>query len=117
MLSLPLLLSPIGLVLWYAWNFAVLSSIQLTVRLIRAFSIRITALGALALTIGTVPIALLYRAVFDARPAWFPVPMLLTAVLGYVVAKRVLRIKRQRGRVVSAIGTALLSAPWPIFIG
>jgi hypothetical protein len=104
-------------VLWYIWNVAVLSSIQLTVRLIRAFSVWTTMLGALAFTVGSIPIVLLYRAVLSNDPSWYPVPMALTGLLGYAVGRLVLRLRRQRARVAAAIGTALLSGPWPVFMG
>ena len=40
------LLSPLGLGLALLWSFAVLASVQLTVRLIMAFSVKRTALAA-----------------------------------------------------------------------
>jgi hypothetical protein len=113
---LPGLLSPSGLLIWLLWNTLVLASIQLTVRLIRAFSLVQTLLGAAALTVGSVPIALLYVFVLDRSLSAYPLAMLLTGLLGYGVARFVLRIKRQRGRVVAAVGTALLSGPWPVLM-
>lgn len=111
----PALLSPQGLLLWYGWNFAVLASIQLTVRLIRAFSIGTTAAGALALTLGTIPVALLYVLVLGSAFAWYPLPMLLSGAVGFLVAHYVLHLRRLRGRVAAAFGCALLSGPWPVF--
>lgn len=111
-----LLFSPLGLLLWFAWNFAVLASIQLTVRLIRAFSIRTTALGALTFTLGSLPIAYLYGGVFRTALAWYPLPMLLSGLLGFAVAHYLLHLRRLRGRVAAAVGTALLSGPWPLFL-
>jgi hypothetical protein len=111
----PWLLSPPGLLVWYGWNFAVLASIQLTVRLIRAFSIRTTLVGAAALTIGSVPIVLLYLLVFRASLTWYPLAMTLSGLLGFAVAHFALHLKRLRGRLVAAVGVALLSGPWPLF--
>jgi hypothetical protein len=96
---------------------AVLSSVQLTVRLIRAFSVPTTLLGALALTAGSVPIVALYGYVFGNDPRWYPVAMLLTAALGFAVAQYILRLRRLRARLAAAIGTAVLSGPWPVFLG
>ena len=56
------LLSPLGIGLALLWSFAVLASVQLTVRLIMAFSVTRTVLGALALTAITVPLSVLYLA-------------------------------------------------------
>jgi hypothetical protein len=112
-----MLFSPLGLLLWFGWNVAVLSSIQLTVRLIRAYSIRTTLLGGLALTTGSVPIALMYVLLFNSVLAWYPIPMALTGLLGFLVARYVLRLRRLRGRVAAALGTAILSGPWPVFLG
>jgi hypothetical protein len=108
------LLSPLGLLLWFGWNVAVLSSIQLTVRLIRAYSLSTTLLGAAAMTAGSVPIALLYALALRGNLAWFPLTMGLTGLLGFGVAHYVLHLRRLRGRVVAAFGTAILSAPWPL---
>jgi hypothetical protein len=93
----------------------VLASIQSTVRLIRAFSVPTTLLGAAALTAGTLPIALLQVVLFGPDPRWYPLALAPTAIVGYLVARYVLRIRRLRGRIVAAFGTALLSGPWPIF--
>jgi hypothetical protein len=111
----PALFSPVGLLLWLLWNFAVLSSIQLTVRLIRAYSIRTTLVGALAYTAGSLPIAYLYHAVLGSAFAWYPLAMLLSGLLGFAVAHALLHLRRLRGRIAAGFGTALLSAPWPLF--
>ena len=108
--------SPLGLLLWFAWNFAVLASIQLTVRLIRAFSVRTTAVGALAFTLGSLPIAYLYQTAFGGAIGWYPLSMLLSGFLGFAVAHYLLHLRRLRGRVAAAVGTALLSGPWPLFV-
>lgn len=110
------LLSPLGIGLALLWSFAVLASVQLTVRLIMAFSVRRTLLGALALTAITVPLNVLYLAIFGRSLAAMPVAMLLTAVGGYVVADRILGFRRQRSTLAAAIGIGLLSAPWGVFL-
>ena len=113
-------LSPLGLVVALAWNFAVLASIQLTVRLIRAFSLRTTALAALLLTGATVPITigfnLVLRNALSWLPAAMPAAMLVTGAVGFVIAARVLRFRRRRSTVVAAIGIGLLSGPWGAFL-
>jgi hypothetical protein len=55
-------LSPVGLLLTYAWTFACLTAVQLTVRLIMRFDVRETALAAFWLTLATalVGLALVY---------------------------------------------------------
>lgn len=116
MSDLPGLFTPLGLVLWYCWNVAVLSSIQLTVRLIRAYSIPTTLLAAAALTVGSLPIALLFQLVLGATFTWYPLAMLLTGLLGLAVSQRCLHLRRLRGRIAAAFGTAVLSGPWPVFL-
>ena len=108
--ALPGLISPLGIALWYGWNVAVLASIQLTVRLIRAFSVPTTLLGAAALTAGTLPIALVQFLLFGPDPRWYPLALAPTAIVGYLVARYVLRIRRLRGRIVAAFGTAAVAA-------
>lgn len=110
------LLSPLGLGLALLWSFAVLGSVQLTVRLIMAFSVTRTMLGALVLTAITVPISVLYLVVFGQSLTAMPLAMLLTAIGGYVVADRVLGFRRQRSTIAAAIGIGLLSAPWGVFL-
>jgi hypothetical protein len=55
-------LSPVGLLLTYAWTFASLTAVQLTVRLIMRYDVRETGLAALWLTLATavVGLALVY---------------------------------------------------------
>ena len=110
------LISPLGIGLALIWSFAVLASVQLTVRLIMAFSVGRTLLGALALTAITVPVSVLYIAVFGQSLAPMPLAMLVTSIGGYVVADRVLGFRRQRSTVAAAIGIGLLSAPWGVFL-
>ncbi|HYU18246.1 MAG TPA: hypothetical protein VEQ11_06075 [Chloroflexota bacterium] len=109
-------LSPAGLAMAFAWNFAVLSSIQLTVRLIRAFSFRDTLLAALLLTAVTVPVTMAYNVLLRNELRWLPVTMALTAGVGLLVAVRVLRFRRQRSALAAAVGIGLLSAPWGAFL-
>jgi hypothetical protein len=61
-MSFATLCQPGWLALLLAWNFAVLSAAQLTIRLIMAFSVRLTLVGTVVLTIA----ALLAAAVYDA---------------------------------------------------
>jgi putative effector of murein hydrolase len=110
------LLSPLGIGLVWLWSFAVLASVQLTVRLIMAFSVRRTVIGALWLTAITVPISVAYLAVFGQSLSALPFAMMVTAVAGYVIADRVLGFRRQRSTVAAAIGIGLLSAPWGVFL-
>lgn len=110
------LLAPLALLAAVLWNFAVLASVQLTVRLIRAFAFRRTCLAACALTLATVPLTILYRVVLDRGLGWLPAMVAVTAVVGYVVALRLLRFRRRRSAVVAALGIGLLSAPWGAFL-
>jgi hypothetical protein len=110
------ILSPLGLGLAFVWSFAVLASVQLTVRLIMAFSVKRTFFGSLALTAITVPLSVIYLAVFGQSLTAMPLAMLVTAAGGYVVADRVLGFRRQRSTVAAAIGIGLLSAPWGVFL-
>ena len=110
------LLSPLGIGLALLWSFAVLASVQLTVRLIMAFSVRRTFLGALALTAVTVPLSVIYYALFGHTLSALPVAMLVTGIAGYVIADRVLGFRRQRSTIAAAIGIGLLGAPWGVFL-
>lgn len=110
------LISPLGVGLAYAWSFAVLASVQLTVRLIMAFSVRKTALAALALTVVTVPLSVAYLLLFGRSLSAMPAAMVVTAIAGYVIADRVLGFRRQRSTVAAAIGIGLLGAPWGVLL-
>jgi hypothetical protein len=113
--TLSAFLQPIGLLALLVWCFAVLSAVQLTVRLIMAYSVRKTLLGAVVLA----AVALLVAVVYDAlvgpdaglalRLDRLPVAMGLMAVAGFAVARWVLRFKRTRGQVVAAVMTGLLA--------
>lgn len=120
--TLSLFLSPIALALLFIWNFAVLSGAQLTVRLIKAYDLATTALAALLLTAGGLPITVLYLFVADltagdapfrSRLLWLPLPVLLLGVVGFVLARIVLRQRRLRGALFTAVAVGLLAAPWP----
>jgi len=110
------LLSPLSVALAYVWSFAVLASVQLTVRLIMAFSVKRTALAALALTAVTAPLSALYLLVFGRSLTAMPLAILVTAIAGYVIASRVLRFRRRRSAVAAAVGIGLLSAPWGVLL-
>jgi hypothetical protein len=139
--TLGFLFSPLTLAALLAWNFAVLSAVQLTVRLIGAYAPRATAFSALLLTLASLPIgaALVlvaqlsldadvtmglrarglaaYQAyVFQQRLTWFPLAVVLTAVAGFVIIRATLRFKRTRSAVVAALGIGVLSAPWAVFL-
>ncbi len=139
--TLLFLISPPVLLALVVWNFAVLSAVQLTVRLIGAYSPLATAISAILLTAASLPITALYlllveftlspgamagaRArglaafqalVFQQRLLWFPLAVVLTAVVGFVIIRATLRFKRTRSAVVAAIGIGLLSAPWVAFL-
>jgi uncharacterized membrane protein YjjB (DUF3815 family) len=43
---------------------------------------------------------------------WLLPTMVVTGAVGFLIAIRVLRFRRQRSTVVAAIGIGLLSAPW-----
>src|SRR3954453_20243637 len=87
-LPMEALLSPTGIGVALLWSFAVLASVQLTVRLIMAFSVRRTVLGALALTAFTVPLSVAYLLLFGRSLTPMPFAIVLTAVAGYVIADR-----------------------------
>jgi hypothetical protein len=110
------LISPLGLGLALLWSFAVLASVQLTVRLIMAFSVKRTALGAVVLTLVTVPLSVVYLWLFGQSLTPLPVAMLLTGWAGWIIVRRVLKFRRQRSTVVAAIGIGLLCAPWGVFL-
>jgi putative effector of murein hydrolase len=110
------LLSPLGLGLALLWSFAVLASVQLTVRLIMAFSVKRTAVASLVLTAVTVPLSVAYLWLFGQSLTPLPLAMLVTGAAGYVIADRVLGFRRQRSTVTAAIGIGLLAAPWGVFL-
>jgi hypothetical protein len=113
-MTLPTLLQPGWLVLLLAWNFIVLSAAQLTIRLIMAFSLRPTLIGAVVLTIAAVAVAGIYDAITGAqaslatRLGLAPIPMILMAIAGFAVARWPLRIKRLRGQLIAGLMVGLL---------
>ncbi len=111
------LLSPLGIGLAFVWSFAVLASVQLTVRLIMAFSVKRTFFAVSGVMAVTVPFSVAYLLVFglltdghagrdrvDRRSAgtWWP-----SACFGSA---------GQRSTVAAAIGIGLLSAPWGVLL-
>lgn len=129
--------SPLGLGITLLWNFAVLSSVQVTVRLVRLYSPRSMLLAALILTLATPPIAAGYLAlagltydpqvaarllardatawqayVVQNRLIWLPAAMVPLGGLGFALARWVLRFKRLRGAVFAALAVGIMSAPW-----
>ena len=107
-MTLAAFLTPLGLVALFVWCFVVLSAVQLTVRLIMAFSVRATLRAAAVLAVLSLPIAAIYDALtgphasFATRLDWALVPVVLMALAGFVTARWVLRFKRLRGQVVAA---------------
>lgn len=115
-MTLAAFLRPEGLLALVVWNFMVLAAVQLTVRLIMAFSLRATFKATLVLTLLCYPVAFVYdlltggpSASFASRLEWAPVPMLLMALCGFGIARWVMRFKRTRGQVAAAGMVALLA--------
>ena len=108
------LLQPGWLLVLLAWCFIVLSAVQLTIRLIMAYSVRHTARAAVILAGLALPIAAMYDLVlgFDPSPSVYlsraPVPMLLMGVAGFGVSRWVLHIRRLRGQLVAGVMVGLL---------
>lgn len=75
-----------------------------------------TLLAAVALTPPFLALAVLYVSWLGARLAWFPLTMVGMGLCGYAVAAWILRVRRLRGRIATAIGTGLLASPWPVFM-
>jgi len=96
------------------WNFAVLSAAQLTIRLIMAYSVRLTLVAALWLSFADLPIAAAYdlattsQASLAARLELAPLAMLFTGLTGFAIARWLLRIRRLRGQIVAAVMVGLL---------
>jgi hypothetical protein len=112
--TLATFLQPGWLVVLIAWNFAVLSAAQLTIRLIMAFSVRLTLVAAAVLTLAALVIAAIYDVVVGpqsslaVRLSWAPLPMVLMGLAGFVIARWVLRIRRLRGQIIAAFMVGLL---------
>ena len=108
------LLQPIALAGLLVWSFGVLSAAQLTIRLIMAYSVRLTVVAALVLALAAIAIAGLYDGVFGSainlstRIEMAPIPMLLMALAGFGIARWILRIKRLRGQIIAGLMVGLL---------
>jgi hypothetical protein len=114
--TLATFLQPGWLAALLIWSFLVLSAAQLTIRLIMAFSVRLTVIAAAALSLLALPIAAMYdlvvgpQASLAARLSWAPLPMLLMALGGYAIARWFLRIRRMRGQIIAGLMVGLLDA-------
>jgi hypothetical protein len=112
--TLATLLQPGWFAVLLAWNFAVLSAAQLTIRLIMAFSVGRTLVAAVALSVLALPIAAVYDVFLGPQPSladhlrWAPLPMALMAVAGFAVARWMLHIKRLRGQIIAGLMVGLL---------
>ena len=113
-MTLQVLLQPGALAAIWVWNFAVLSAAQLTIRLIRAYSLRTTLVGAVVLSLAALPTAAIYdlavgpQASLATRLAWLPLAMVLNGLAGYAIARWLLRIRRTRGQIIAGVMMALL---------
>jgi hypothetical protein len=113
--TLAIFLQPAWLAILYIWCFVVLSAVQLTVRLIMAFSVRSTAMAALVMAVLALPVAFVYDLVIGPAPSLttrfeaMPVPILLMAAAGFGIARWVLRFRRMRGQVVAGVMVGLLN--------
>jgi hypothetical protein len=105
---------PLTVAVLYVWCFGVLSAAQLTIRLIMAFNVRLTLVAAVALAAGAVGISALEdvlvgdQASLARRIQLAPVPMLLMALIGFCIARWLLRIKRLRGQLIAGLMVGLL---------
>ncbi len=107
------LLQPWAVGALFVWSFGVLSAAQLTIRLIMAYSVRLTLLAAAALSAIAIVIAGMYDATFGtpslaARIELAPGPMLLMGLAGFAIARWLLRVKRLRGQIVAAVMVGVL---------
>jgi hypothetical protein len=114
-MTLGVFIQPTWLLVLLAWNFAVLAAAQLTIRLIMAFSVRTTFIGAVVLTACSLLVALVYDLLVgqagsvSGRLSALPLAMLLEGLAGFAVARWVLRIRRLRGQLVAAAMIGLLA--------
>jgi hypothetical protein len=112
--TLQALLQPVVFGLLVLWSFLVLSAVQLTIRLIMAYSLRDTLLAGLLLSLVALPIAAVYDLLVGPEPTlaarleWAPVSMVLMGLAGFGVARRVLRFQRLRGQLVAGVMVGLL---------
>ena len=104
-----------GLLALLCWEFLVLSAVQLTIRLIMAYSVKTTLYGAVLLSVLALPIAAVYDAVtnppdsFAARLAAAPIPMVLMAAGAFVICRWALGFRRIRGQISAAIMIGILA--------
>jgi hypothetical protein len=112
--TLATLLQPAWLVGLLLWSFMVLSAAQLTIRLIMAFSVRLTFVAAIVLSIAALPIAAIYdlvvgpQASLSARLTAAPVAMVLMGLAGFAIARWLLRIRRTRGQIIAGVMVGVL---------
>lgn len=96
------------------WSFGVLSAAQLTIRLIMAYSVRATLIGAIVLSIAALIIAALYDLAFGTQTSFTtrlqlaPITMAAMAVAAFAEARWLLRIKRLRGQLIAGLMVGLL---------
>ena len=113
-MTLATLLQPAWLVGLVLWSFMVLSAAQLTIRLIMAFSVRLTFVAAVVLSVAALPIAAVYdfvvgpQATLSARLTAAPIPMLLMGLAGFLIARWLLSIRRLRGQIIAGVMVGLL---------
>ena|SRR5438132_303279 len=92
----------------------VLSAAQLTIRLIMAFSVRLTFAAAVALSLAALPIAAIYelavgpQASLSTRLTTAPLAMLLMGLAGFAIARWLLKIRRVRGQLIAGLMVGLL---------
>jgi hypothetical protein len=108
------LLQPAWLLVLLVWNFAVLTAAQLTIRLIMAFSIRLTITAAFVLTAADILVAGVYDVFLGQSPSLAgrlelaPLAMMLMALAGFATARWLLRIRRLRGQIIAGLMIGLL---------
>jgi hypothetical protein len=108
------MVQPWALAALYVWSFGVLSAAQLTIRLIMGFSVRLTLIAALGLSVAAIVVAGIVDATVGSdaslatRIQTAPIPMLLMALAGFCIARWVLRIKRLRGQIIAGLMVGLL---------
>jgi hypothetical protein len=113
-MTLGTFLQPVWLVVLFGWSFIVLSAVQLTVRLIRAYSIPQTALGAVVLSGLMLLVSVVFDLLLGPQPGLgtmlerIPLAMVLTGLCGFAVLRWVLRFRRLRGQVAGAVMIGLL---------
>ena len=113
-MTLATLLQPAWLVGLLLWSFMVLAAAQLTIRLIMAFSVRLTLVAAVALSLAALLVAAIYdfvvgpNASLSTRLTTAPSAMLLMGLAGFAIARWVLKIRRARGQIITGLMVGLL---------